>query len=408
MDFEYIKALGISNKFENINILNNNNFIALAFKIITDHFVGTLTYLRIYSGVKKSGDYIYNSVKKKKERLGRILLMYANSRKDIEKIDAGNIVAVLGLKYTSTGDTLCEEHDIIILEKINTPLPVMSISIEPKTRSDQEKMGLALNKLIKEDPSLKKSVDPNSSQTIISGMGELHLDIILDRLKREFNVHCSSGKPKVSYKETITGTVTQEGKYIRQSGGKGQYGHVIIKIKPNKEKKFEFINQISKGAIPKEYISSIEKGIYEHINNGIMYGYQMNGIKVILIDGSFHEVDSSEVAFKNAGSLAFRNGVKKCNIILLEPIMLVDVITPEEYLGKIIGDISSKRGIINNINDISKNKHIKADIPLSEMFGYTTILRSISKGRATYNMEFKKYNIVPKVVLKKFEKDTKK
>ena len=380
--------------------LENQKFVGLSFKIVSDSFVGILTYIRLYTGTVNSGDVVYNSTKNKKERIGRILLMHANSREEIKSIKAGDIAAVIGLKYTTTGDTLCSIGSNIVLEKIIFPESVISVAIEPKTKHDQEKMGLALKKLSTEDPSLRISVDVESSQTILSGMGELHLEIIVERLKREYLVNSNVGKPKVAYRETILNKVKQEGKYIRQSGGRGQYGHVVITIEPIKSGTgFIFLNKIFGGSIPKEYIPAVKKGVIEKIQTGVLAGYPMVDIKVTLLDGSFHDVDSSEMAFKNAAAKAFRDGAIKAKLILLEPIMLVNIISPTNYLGEIIGDLNKKRGVIQEINDIISGKEIKSRVPLSELFGYSTVLRSITQGRVSYSMEFNSYLPVPENIL---------
>jgi elongation factor G len=381
-------------------------FVALAFKVSIDPFVGTLTYLRVYSGKIESGNFIYNSIKLVKERVSRILQMHANNREEIKSMQAGDIVAIVGLKNTSTGDTLCDINEKVVLEKIISPPPVMSIAVEPKSKNDQEKLGLALRKLMQEDPSIKVNVDSESTQTIISGMGELHLEIVVDRLKRDFLVETNTGKPKVAYRETITKSVKQEGKYIRQSGGRGQYGHVIISMEPlNIGEGIIFENKIVGGSIPKEYIPAIKKGILEQAEHGILSGYPVVNVKVILLDGSFHEVDSSEMAFKNAATKAFKDGALKASPIFLEPIMIVNIITPDDYLGDVIGDLNKKRGVIQSIDDVTAAKDIKAKVPLSEMFGYSTTLRSISQGRANYNMEFVSYNPVPDIISKNILND---
>jgi elongation factor G len=371
-------------------------FSALAFKIATDPFVGTLTYFRVYSGILKSGDSVYNSVKGKRERVGRILQMHANSRTEIKEVRAGDIAATVGLKSTMTGDTLCDEDNVIILEKMDFPEPVIDIAVEPKTKADQEKMGVALNKLAQEDPSFRVRVDEESGQTIISGMGELHLEIIVDRMKREFHVEANIGKPQVAYRETIHKAVEQEGKFIRQSGGRGQYGHVWLRIEPKESGEgYEFVNEIVGGAIPREYIPAVDKGIKEQMENGILAGYPVVDVKVTLFDGSYHDVDSSEMAFKIAGSMGFKSGALKANPVLLEPIMKVESITPEEYMGDVVGDLNRRRGILQGVEDIPAGKAIHAEVPLAEMFGYATDLRSMSQGRATYTMEFKRYAEVP-------------
>ncbi|BBA85267.1 elongation factor G [endosymbiont of Sipalinus gigas] len=372
-------------------------FTALVFKIYSDPFVGNLTFIRVYSGKAKTGDYIFNSNKKKKEKLGRIVQMHANKRLEIKEIFAGDIVAAIGLKDVSTGDTLCDINNPIILEKIKFPDPVISIAIEPNTKIDQEKMSIALNKLSQEDPSFNVNVNVETNQTIISGMGELHLEILVDRMKREFNVNAKIGKPQVAYKETIKKIVKHEGKYIRQTGGRGQFGHVFLKIEPikNGNNTYEFINKIVGGVIPKEYIPAIDKGVKEQMKGGILAGYPIINIKVTCYDGSYHEVDSSEIAFKIAGSIAFREAFLKANPVLLEPIMSVEIETPKEYIGDVIGDLNKKRGIIENIETNLMYNKIYSFVPLSEMFGYSTELRSKTQGRASYSMKFLKYNEVP-------------
>ena len=371
-------------------------FSALAFKIATDPFVGTLVFFRVYSGVLKSGDTVYNAVTQKKERIGRILQMHSNSRDEIKEVRAGDIAAAVGLKQVTTGDTLCDPSSIITLERMEFPEPVISIAVEPKTKDDQEKMGLALGKLAQEDPSFKVATDQESNQTIISGMGELHLDIIVDRMKREFNVEANIGKPQVAYRETVKATVEQEAKYIKQSGGKGQYGHVWLKIEPQEAGKgYEFVNEIVGGAIPREFIGPVDKGVIEQMENGVIGGYPVVDVKVTLYDGSFHDVDSSEVAFKVAGSQAFKEGAKKAKPVLLEPVMKVEAVTPGDYLGDVTGDLNRRRGIIQGMEETVVGNVIKAEVPLSEMFGYATDLRSMTQGRATYTMEFEKYAEIP-------------
>jgi len=376
---------------------DDDPFAALAFKIATDPFVGTLTFFRVYSGVLKSGDTVYNPVKSKKERIGRILQMHSNSREEIKEVHAGDIAAALGLKDVTTGDTLCDIKDVITLERMEFPEPVISVAVEPKTKPDQEKMGIALGKLAQEDPSFRVHTDAESSQTIISGMGELHLEIIVDRMKREFNVEANIGKPQVAYRETIRKTVEKaEGRFVRQSGGRGQYGHVVLKIEPQElGKGYEFINEIVGGVIPKEYIPAVDKGIQEAMVSGVIANYPVVDVKVTLFDGSYHEVDSSEMAFKIAGSMGFKSGVAKANPVLLEPVMKVEVVTPEDYLGAVTGDLNRRRGILQGTEESPAGKIIKAQVPLSEMFGYATDLRSATQGRATYTMEFAKYNQVP-------------
>ncbi len=381
--------------------LEDNIFIALAFKIMSDPFVGTLTYIRIYSGIIKTGDTIYNSIKEQKERISRLLLMHANTREEIKNAKAGDITAVVGFKETTTGDTLCSLNNNIILEKIIFPDAVISIAIEPYTKNDQEKMALALRKLATEDPSLKISIDKETSQTLISGMGELHLEIIVDRMKREYGVNTKTGSPRVAYRETISKSIEKEGKYIRQSGGRGQYGHVVLKIEPLKQGSgIVFENKIVGGSIPKEYIPAVKKGVIEKANQGVLAEYPIVDVKVILLDGSFHEVDSSEIAFKNAAAKAFRDAALEANLILLEPIMLMTIATPNEYLGEIIGDLNKRRGLIQNVSDSFLAKDIRVKIPLAETFGYSTIIRSISQGRANYSMEFNSYLPVPEHIFK--------
>jgi elongation factor G len=371
-------------------------FAALAFKIATDPFVGTLTFFRAYSGVLKSGDTVYNPVKHKKERIGRILQMHANERQEIKEVHAGDIAAAVGLKDVTTGDTLSDINHVITLERMEFPEPVISVAVEPKTKSDQEKMGVALSKLAQEDPSFRVHTDEESGQTIISGMGELHLEIIVDRMRREFKVEANVGAPQVSYRETIRKTVEQETKFARQSGGRGQYGHVYLRIEPQEAGVgYEFVNSIVGGTVPKEYIPAVDKGIQEAMKNGVLAGFPMVDIKVTLYDGSYHEVDSSEMAFKIAGSMAIKDGAAKAKPVLLEPIMKVEVVTPEENMGDVMGDLNSRRGMIQGMDDAPSGKIIRAEVPLSEMFGYATDLRSATQGRATYSMEFCKYNEVP-------------
>lgn len=371
-------------------------FSALAFKLATDPFVGSLVYFRVYSGVIRSGDTVYNPVKFKKERIGRIVQMHANSREEVKEVRAGDIAAAVGLKSTTTGDTLCDLNQVITLERMEFPDPVIHVAVEPKTKADQEKMSIALGKLAQEDPSFRVRVDEESGQTIISGMGELHLEIIVDRMKREFGVEANVGKPQVAYRESIKKPVEQEGKFVRQSGGRGQYGHVWIKIEPKEAGTgYEFVNAIVGGTIPREYIPAVDKGIREQTENGVLAGYPVVDVKVTLFDGSFHEVDSSEMAFKIAGSMAFKDGVRKANPILLEPIMKVEVVTPEDYMGDVMGDLNRRRGILQGMEDMPAGKVIRAEVPLSEMFGYATDLRSATQGRATYTMEFAKYNEAP-------------
>jgi elongation factor G len=378
---------------------DNEPFAALAFKIMTDPFVGTLTFFRVYSGVLASGDTVYNPVKGKKERIGRILQMHANDRKELKEVRAGDIAAAVGLKDVTTGDTLCDLKEVVTLERMEFPEPVIAVAVEPKTKADQEKMGMALSKLAKEDPSFRVHTDEESGQTIISGMGELHLEIIVDRLKREFKVEANVGKPQVAYRETIRKMVEQEGKFVRQSGGRGQYGHVWLRIEPREPGAgYEFENGIVGGVVPREYIPAVDKGVQEQMQNGVIAGYPVVDLKVTLYDGSYHEVDSSEMAFKIAGSMGFREGALKADPVLLEPIMKVEVVTPEDYMGDVMGDLNRRRGLPQGMDDTPAGKVIRAEVPLAEMFGYATDLRSMSQGRATYSMEFLKYNEVPNSV----------
>ena len=376
---------------------DNEPFSALAFKVATDPFVGNLTFFRVYSGALKSGETIYNPTKEKKERIGRLLQMHSNDRKEIREVLSGDIAAAVGLKDVTTGDTLTDMNNIITLERMEFPEPVISVAVEPKTKQDQEKMGIALQKLSKEDPSFIVHTDEESGQTIISGMGELHLDIIVDRMKREFNVEANIGKPQVAYRETIKNSVQQEGKFVRQSGGRGQYGHVFIKIEPQESGKgYDFVNKIVGGTIPKEYIPAVDKGVRDQVENGVIAGYPVVDIKVTLYDGSYHDVDSSEMAFKIAGSMAFREGALKADPVLLEPIMSIEVVTPEEYMGDVMGDLNRRRGLPQGMDDSPLGKIVRAEVPLADMFGYATDLRSMSQGRAVYSMEFLKYNEVPR------------
>ncbi|WP_333877143.1 elongation factor G [Methylobacter sp.] len=371
-------------------------FSALAFKIATDPFVGTLTFFRVYSGVLNSGDSVYNPVKKKKERIGRIVQMHANSREEVREVCAGDIAAAIGLKDVTTGDTLCDLKEVVVLERMEFPDPVISVAVEPKTKADQEKMSIALSKLAQEDPSFRVHADEESGQIIISGMGELHLEIIVDRMKREFNVEANVGAPQVAYRETIRGTVEQESKFIRQSGGRGQYGHVWLRIEPQEVGVgYEFVNEIVGGVVPKEFIPAVDKGIQEQLKSGILAGYPVLDVKVSLFDGSYHDVDSNEIAFKIAGSMCFREGARKASPVLLEPIMKVEVATPEEYMGDVVGDINRRRGIIQGMEDTPSGKTLSCEVPLAEMFGYATDLRSATQGRATYSMQFEKYNEAP-------------
>lgn len=371
-------------------------FAALVFKIATDPFVGTLTYFRVYSGVLRSGDSVYNPIKDRKERIGRLLQMHANSRQEIKEVRAGDIAAAVGLKDVITGHTLCDLNKVVKLERMEFPEPVISVAVEPKTKSDQEKMGIALSKLAQEDPSFRVRTDEETGQTIISGMGELHLEIIVDRMRREFNVEANVGKPQVAYRETIRNKVEQESKYIRQSGGRGQYGHVWLRIEPRQPGEgFEFVSEVVGGSVPKEYIGPVEKGIKEQMENGVIAGYPVVDVKVTIFDGSYHDVDSSEMAFKIAGSMGFKEGARKASPVLLEPIMKVEVVTPEEYMGDVIGDLNRRRGVIQSMDEGPAGKIISAEVPLAEMFGYATDVRSLSQGRAVYTMEFCKYNEAP-------------
>ncbi len=375
---------------------DDEKFSALAFKILNDPFVGNLTFFRVYSGVLNSGDQVFVPGKSKKERIGRLLQMHANEREEIKEVRAGDIAAAVGLKDVTTGDTLCDPDNVIMLEKMEFPEPVISVAVEPKTKSDQERMGLALQRLAKEDPSFRVSTDQESGQTIISGMGELHLEILVDRMKREFKVEANVGKPQVAYRETIRAKVEQEGKFVRQSGGRGQYGHVWLKIEPQEEGKgYEFVNGIVGGVVPREYIPAVDKGVKEALEGGVIAGYPVVDVKVTIIDGSYHDVDSNEMAFKIAGSMAFKEGVRKAKPVLLEPIMKVEVVTPEDYSGDVIGDLSRRRGHIQGMDDSVSGKVVTAEVPLAEMFGYATSVRSMSQGRATFTMEFSKYLEVP-------------
>lgn len=381
-------------------------FSAIAFKIATDPYVGTLTFFRIYSGKVTSGDAVYNPVKSKKERIGRLVQMHSNSREEIKVAYSGDIAAAIGLKDVTTGETLCDLNNPIILERMEFPEPVISVAIEPKTKNDQEKMGFALHRLAQEDPSFRIKTDEESGQTIISGMGELHLDIIVDRMKREFNVEASVGKPQVAYRETIRKSVTQEGKFIRQSGGRGQYGHVYLKIEPLPAGSgYEFVNKIVGGVVPREYIPAVDKGVKEQMENGVIAGHPVVDVKVTIYDGSFHDVDSSEVAFKLAGSFAFKEGAQKARPVVLEPIMQVEVVTPEDYMGDVMGDLNRRRGILSGMDDSPAGKLIHAEVPLAEMFGYATDLRSATQGRATYTMEFCKYSELPQQIIETMAKN---
>jgi elongation factor G len=371
-------------------------FAALAFKIATDPFVGNLTFFRVYSGVLNSGDTVFNPVKGKRERIGRLLQMHANERAEIKEVRSGDIAAAVGLKDVTTGDSLSDPNHIITLERMEFPEPVISVAVEPRTKADQEKMGVALSKLAKEDPSFRVHTDEESGETIISGMGELHLEIIVDRMRREFGVEANVGKPQVAYRETIRQKVEQEGKFVRQSGGRGQYGHVYLRLEPLESGKgYEFVNGIVGGVVPKEYVPAVDKGVKEQMANGVIAGYPVVDVKVTIFDGSYHDVDSSEIAFKIAGSMAFKEGAKKARPVLLEPMMKVEVVTPEDYMGDVNGDLSRRRGMLQGLEDAPSGKIVRAEVPLAEMFGYATTLRSMSQGRATYTMEFAHYAEVP-------------
>ncbi|WP_374404195.1 elongation factor G [Niveibacterium sp.] len=379
---------------------DDEKFAALAFKLMNDPYVGQLTFFRVYSGVVKSGDSVLNSVKGKKERIGRIVQMHANDRIEIEEVRAGDIAAAIGLKEVTTGETLCDIDAPMVLERMEFPEPVIHVAVEPKTKADQEKMGVALNRLAKEDPSFRVRTDEESGQTIISGMGELHLEIIVDRMKREFGVEANVGAPQVAYRETIRGTIENaEGKFVKQSGGRGQYGHVVLKIEPNEPGKgYEFVDAIKGGVVPREYIPAVDKGLQETLPNGVLAGFPVVDVKVTLHFGSYHDVDSNENAFKMAASMGFKDGMRKANPVLLEPMMAVEVETPEEFMGNVMGDLSGRRGIVQGMDDVAGMKAIKAEVPLAEMFGYSTTLRSLTQGRATYSMEFKHYSEAPRNV----------
>ena len=375
---------------------DNEPFAALAFKILNDPFVGNLTFFRVYSGTLNSGDTVYVPTKDRKERIGRLLQMHANERSEIKEVRAGDIAAAVGLKDVITGDTLCDLEKVITLEKMIIPIPVISVAVEPKTKADQEKMGMALQRLAKEDPSFRVSTDEESGQTIISGMGELHLEIIVDRMKREFKVEANVGKPQVAYRETIRGTVESEGKHVKQSGGRGQYGHVWLKLQPNETGKgVEFINGVTGGSVPREFIPAVEKGVMEAVNTGVMAGYPVVDVKVTLFDGSYHDVDSDEISFRMAAIFGFKDGFRRAKPVILEPIMKVEVVTPEDYMGDVIGDLNRRRGQIMSMEDTPAGKTVTAEVPLSEMFQYATTVRSMSQGRATFTMEFGKYMEVP-------------
>ena len=379
---------------------DNEPFSGLAFKIATDPYVGSLTFVRVYSGTLNSGDSVFLPLKGKKERIGRMLQMHSNKRTEINEVRAGDICAVIGLKQAVTGETLCDEKNQIVLEKMNFPEPVISVAVEPKTKEDQEKMGIALGRLAQEDPSFKMRTDEESGQTIISGMGELHLDVLVDRMRREFNVEANMGKPQVAYRETIRSEIEQEAKFIRQTGGRGQYGHVYIRMEPldSEDKNYEFVNNIVGGSIPKEFIPAVDRGCKEQMEAGVIAGYPLVDIKVTLYDGSFHDVDSSEIAFKVAGSMAFKEGALKANPVLLEPIMSLEVVTPDEYMGDVVGDLNRRRGVVGGMDDGPSGKIISGEVPLAEMFGYATDLRSATQGRATFTMEPLKYSEVPKTL----------
>jgi elongation factor G len=401
VDIPPVKGLDAHEKDVYRRADDDEKFAALAFKLMTDPFVGQLTFIRVYSGVLKSGDSVYNPIKGKKDRVGRLLQMHANQREEINEVRAGDIAACVGLKEVITGETLCDPDDSIILERMVFPEPVISQAVEPKTKADQEKMGIALQRLAREDPSFRVRTDEESGQTIISGMGELHLEIIVDRMKREFSVDASVGKPQVAYRETIKKTCDKvEGKFVKQSGGRGQYGHVWLKVEPNeKGKGFEFVDAIKGGSVPREYIPAVQKGVVDTIPSGVLAGFPVVDVKVTLFDGSFHEVDSNENAFKMAGSLAFKEGMRRASPALLEPIMDVEVETPEDFMGNVVGDLNSRRGVIMGMDDIAAGgKTVRAEVPLSDMFGYSTTLRSLSQGRATYTMEFKHYAEAPRNV----------
>jgi elongation factor G len=396
-EVEAIKGLKVDSDAEIVRKADDAEpFAALAFKIATDPFVGNLTFFRVYSGVLNSGDFVYNSSKGKKERIGRIVQMHSNNREEIKEVRAGDIAAAIGLKDVTTGDTLCDLKDKVVLERMEFPEPVIALAVEPKSKADQEKMGIALGKLAAEDPSFRVSTDEESGQTIIAGMGELHLDIIVDRMIREFDVECNVGAPQVAYREAITTLVEQEHKFAKQSGGRGQYGHVYLRIEPNEAGAgYEFIDEIKGGVIPKEYIPAVDKGVQEQMENGVIAGFPLVDMKVTVYDGSYHDVDSNEMAFKLAASMCLKEGVKKANPQLLEPLMKVEVVTPEDYMGDVMGDINRRRGIVGGMEDIPSGKQLKAEVPLAEMFGYANDLRSMTQGRASYSMEFEKYVAAP-------------
>jgi elongation factor G len=396
-EVEAIKGLKVDSDAEIVRKADDAEpFAALAFKIATDPFVGNLTFFRVYSGVLNSGDFVYNSSKGKKERIGRIVQMHSNNREEIKEVRAGDIAAAIGLKDVTTGDTLCDLKDKVVLERMEFPEPVIALAVEPKSKADQEKMGIALGKLAAEDPSFRVSTDEESGQTIIAGMGELHLDIIVDRMIREFDVECNVGAPQVAYREAITTLVEQEHKFAKQSGGRGQYGHVYLRIEPNEAGAgYEFIDEIKGGVIPKEYIPAVDKGVQEQMENGVIAGFPLVDMKVTVYDGSYHDVDSNEMAFKLAASMCLKEGVKKAKPQLLEPMMKVEVVTPEDYMGDVMGDINRRRGLVSGMDDIPSGKQLKAQVPLAEMFGYANDLRSMTQGRASYSMEFEKYLAAP-------------
>ena len=400
VDIPPVKGQDLNDKEAQRSANDDEAFSALAFKIMTDPFVGQLTFVRVYSGVLESGNTILNPIKGRKERIGRLLQMHANQREEIKEVRAGDIAAVVGLKEAITGDTICDLNRPIILERMEFPEPVIHVAVEPKTKADQEKMGVALGRLAQEDPSFRVRTDEESGQTIISGMGELHLEIIVDRMKREFGVEANVGAPQVAYREAIRKAVEQEGKFVKQSGGRGQYGHVWIKLEPNETGKgYEFVDAIKGGVVPREYIPAVDKGIQDTLGNGVLAGFPVVDVKVTLFDGSYHDVDSNENAFKMAASIAFKDAMRKASPVLLEPMMAVEVETPEEFMGNVMGDISSRRGILQGMDDIAGGiKVIRAEVPLAEMFGYSTTMRSLSQGRATYSMEFKHYAEAPKNV----------
>ena len=403
LDRKDIKCTDANTNEETVRSADDNApFAALAFKIQADPFIGKLTYIRVYSGTLQSGSYVFNPGKNSKERISRIVRMHSNNREEVKEVRAGDIAAVVGLKNTGTGDTLCDEAKPVILESMEFPEPVISVAIEPKSKADEEKLANALSRLAEEDPTFTVKSDEETNQTIISGMGELHLDVLVDRMKREFNVQANVGKPQVAYRETVRKTSEAESKYIRQTGGRGQYGHVIITLEPLPPAKgFEFVNKIVGGVIPREYIPAVEKGIREALTSGVLAGYPVVDVRVTLIDGSFHEVDSSEMAFKIAGSMAFKDACKKANPVILEPIMKTEVMVPEDYMGDVIGDLNSRRGKIISMEPVNKIEHIKANVPLSEMFGYSTTLRSLTQGRGNYSMEPSHYEEVPKQIADK-------